>query len=218
MPITYTDKELYVDHPEIPTEKKFRYTDANEIKTVVNANETTLGTVSSVASAAQATANAAQPGDADLTAIAGLTPTNDDFLQRKSGLWANRTIAQVKSDLSIVGYTDWSASLAATGFSSFSLQIAYYRDDGVSVHFVVVLYGTSNSTTFTFKLPTAINALYGTNGLNYISYVSDNGTSLTGRYFVSGSSDTVTLRSTVGGGLFTAAGSKGVQFELTYMK
>ena len=44
---------------------------------------------------------AAQPLDADLTAIAGLTPTNDDILQRKSGAWTNRTLAQLKTDLSL---------------------------------------------------------------------------------------------------------------------
>lgn len=43
-----------------------------------------------------------QPADADLTAIAGLTPANNDFLQRKSGGWINRTIAQVRSDLGVV--------------------------------------------------------------------------------------------------------------------
>jgi hypothetical protein len=42
-----------------------------------------------------------QPLDADLTAIAGLTPNNDDFLQRKSGAWTNRSIAQVSQDLGI---------------------------------------------------------------------------------------------------------------------
>lgn len=48
------------------------------------------------AAAAQA---ASQPLDADLTAIAALTPTNDDVLQRKAGAWTNRTIAQLKTDL-----------------------------------------------------------------------------------------------------------------------
>lgn len=43
-----------------------------------------------------------QPLDADLTAIAGLTPTNDDLIQRKAGAWTNRTIAQVKTDLVLV--------------------------------------------------------------------------------------------------------------------
>jgi len=41
----------------------------------------------------------AQPLDADLTAIAGLTPTNDDIIQRKSGAWINRSIAQLKTDI-----------------------------------------------------------------------------------------------------------------------
>lgn len=40
-----------------------------------------------------------QPVHLDLTAIAGLTPSNDDVLQRKAGAWVNRTIAQLKTDL-----------------------------------------------------------------------------------------------------------------------
>jgi hypothetical protein len=40
-----------------------------------------------------------QPTDADLTAIAALSPTNDDVIQRKSGAWANRTMTQLKTDL-----------------------------------------------------------------------------------------------------------------------
>jgi hypothetical protein len=39
--------------------------------------------------------------NADLTAIAGLAPTNDDVLQRKAGAWINRTLAQLKADLSV---------------------------------------------------------------------------------------------------------------------
>jgi len=42
-----------------------------------------------------------QDTDADLTAIASLTPTDDDILQRKSGAWTNRTPSQVKTDLSL---------------------------------------------------------------------------------------------------------------------
>jgi hypothetical protein len=42
-----------------------------------------------------------QPRDADLTAIAGLTPTDDDLIQRKAGAWTNRTLAQVKTDLAL---------------------------------------------------------------------------------------------------------------------
>lgn len=40
-----------------------------------------------------------QPLDTDLTVIAGLTPSNNDVLQRKSGAWANRTLSQYWTDL-----------------------------------------------------------------------------------------------------------------------
>jgi hypothetical protein len=42
-----------------------------------------------------------QPIDTDLTAIAGLAPTNDDIIQRKAGAWTNRTMAQLKTDLAL---------------------------------------------------------------------------------------------------------------------
>ena len=42
-----------------------------------------------------------QAADADLTAIAALTPANDDVIQRKSGAWTNRTPAQLKTDLAL---------------------------------------------------------------------------------------------------------------------
>lgn len=42
-----------------------------------------------------------QPLDSDLTAIAALTPADNDVVQRKSGVWTNRTPAQVKTDLSL---------------------------------------------------------------------------------------------------------------------
>lgn len=58
----------------------------------------------------------AQPKDSDLTDFAGLSPTNDDVLQRKSGAWASRSIAQLKADL---GYgtmaAQASSSVAITG-------------------------------------------------------------------------------------------------------
>lgn len=42
-----------------------------------------------------------QPLDADLTTIAALTPVNNDIIQRKAGVWTNRTPAQFKTDLSL---------------------------------------------------------------------------------------------------------------------
>lgn len=42
-----------------------------------------------------------QPVDVDLTEIAGLSAADNDLVQRKSGLWVNRSLAQVKADLSL---------------------------------------------------------------------------------------------------------------------
>lgn len=42
-----------------------------------------------------------QPLDSDLTTIAALSASNDDIIQRKVGVWTNRTIAQYKSDLAV---------------------------------------------------------------------------------------------------------------------
>lgn len=41
-----------------------------------------------------------QPLDSDLTTIAGLTATTDNFIQSKASAWASRTPAQVTADLS----------------------------------------------------------------------------------------------------------------------
>lgn len=50
----------------------------------------------------QSALDAKQASDGDLTTFAGLSPSNDDLLQRKAGAWANRTPAQVKTDLALV--------------------------------------------------------------------------------------------------------------------
>jgi hypothetical protein len=44
-----------------------------------------------------------QPLDSDLTTIAGLTATTDNFMQAKSSAWASRTVAQVTTDLQATG-------------------------------------------------------------------------------------------------------------------
>lgn len=47
-----------------------------------------------------------QAANSDLTSIAGLTPANDDIIQRKAGAWTNRTVAQYKADLSLGALAD----------------------------------------------------------------------------------------------------------------
>jgi hypothetical protein len=41
--------------------------------------------------------------DSDLTSIAGLSPANDDVVQRKGGVWSNRTMAQLSTALMATG-------------------------------------------------------------------------------------------------------------------
>lgn len=50
-------------------------------------------------------AHGGQPLDSDLTAIAGLSPTNNDVIQRKSGAWTNRTLAQIRPEILDEGIT-----------------------------------------------------------------------------------------------------------------
>lgn len=80
--------------------------------TVSNAEFQYLG---GVTSDIQTQLNAKQASDADLTTIAGLTPSNDDFLQRKADAWTNRTVAQVKTDLGVPTYARYVALLSQTG-------------------------------------------------------------------------------------------------------
>lgn len=54
-----------------------------------------------VSTATQTALDGKQSLDSDLTTIAGLTATTDNFLQAKSSAWASRTPAQVKTDLSL---------------------------------------------------------------------------------------------------------------------
>lgn len=54
-----------------------------------------------------------QPLDSDLTAIAGLTPSNDDVIQRKAGAWINRTMAELWADLKALADAIYAYALPA---------------------------------------------------------------------------------------------------------
>jgi hypothetical protein len=65
----------------------------------------------------------------DVATIEGLSPSNDDILQRKAGAWANRTIAQLLTDLAAAGttfqpldsdLTSWAGVTRAAGFDTFA--------------------------------------------------------------------------------------------------
>ena len=65
----------------------------------VTASVTELNYIDGVTSAIQTQLGNKQPLDSDLTTIAGLTATTDNFLQSKSSAWASRTPAQAAVDL-----------------------------------------------------------------------------------------------------------------------
>lgn len=78
------------------------WTDADTLGTLAVATYPSLAElayVKGVTSAIQTQLNNKQPLDSDLTTIASLTATSDNFLQAKSSAWASRTPTQVTADL-----------------------------------------------------------------------------------------------------------------------
>jgi hypothetical protein len=96
--ITYDSKGLVTSGSDATTAD---IADSTNKRYVTDANLTTIGNTSGVNTGDQ-NLSGLQPLDSDLTAIAALTPSNDDIIQRKSGAWTNRTPSQFKTDLVLV--------------------------------------------------------------------------------------------------------------------
>jgi hypothetical protein len=120
-----------------------------------------------------------QPLDSDLTAIAGLTATTDNFLQAKSSAWASRTVAQVSVDLQATGLvTD------AVGFRTLpqnSQSTAYTTVAADSGKHLLHPSGDANARTFTidsnanvaYPVGTAITFVNETSQVLSIAITSD---------------------------------------------
>jgi len=74
--------------------------DSSDKRYVTDAQLVVIGNTSGTNTGDQSLAGL-QPIDSDLTAIAAISPSNDDVIQRKAGAWTNRTMAQVKTDLAL---------------------------------------------------------------------------------------------------------------------
>lgn len=102
-------------------------------------NSTKAASTAYVEAAVTAGGGSYQPLDADLTTIAGLTATTDNFIQSKSSAWASRTPAQVAADLSslikpteciVIACSDETTALTAgTAKVTFRMPYAFTLSD-----------------------------------------------------------------------------------------
>lgn len=142
----------------MPIDQIVNLQDGDEVRTILNSVVTQVNTNTT-------DITTKQPLDADLTAIAALTPSNDDFMQRKSGAWANRTIAQVKTDLAINNVDNTSdvdkpvstAQAAANTVIYDSLLASSQQIYSASKVYWNV---TPDNTSITISLLAQVNALY----------------------------------------------------------
>lgn len=123
---------------------------------------------------------AAQPVDADLTAIAGLTATTDNFMQAKAGAWASRTIAQVKTDLAINNVDNTSNATERAATATLSGKRITPRVDTVASASTVTPTGDASDlyTVTALAAAATIAAPSGTpvNGQKLLLRIKDNGT------------------------------------------
>ena len=118
-----------------------------------------------ISTAQQTALNGKQDLDSDLTAIAALSPTNDDLIQRKSGAWTNRTPAQFKTDLSLtkfdvgLGNVDNTSDVSKT-FSTSQIISGTFADARIS---------QSSVTQHQAALSIASSQVTGTKTSSYIS-------------------------------------------------
>jgi hypothetical protein len=89
--------------------------------------------------------------DSDLTAIAGLSPSNDDLIQRKSGAWTNRIMAQLLGDLITNGLT-WTDVTFTNSWANYSLGYSacqYTKVFGVILIKGLITGGSAGNSAFT---------------------------------------------------------------------
>lgn len=85
-----------------------------------------------ISTATQIALDNKQDLDSDLTSIAGLTPSNDDIIQRKAGSWVNRTLAQLWVDLKdlTVTLTNKTLAVASNSITGTASRVAQFGAGG----------------------------------------------------------------------------------------
>ena len=136
--------------------------------------ECTTGTATDLAvtpEGLKTVADTKQPIDNDLTAIAAISPANDDFIQRKSGIWVNRTAAQAAVDIATAlqfmsgawtSYTPiWTAVTTNPSLGNGTLNGRYVRSGRTITGYVNLVAGsttTYGSGDYAFSIPVAASA------------------------------------------------------------
>lgn len=97
-----------------------------------------------------------QAWDADLDAFAALGASNDDIVQRKAGAWANRTIAQLLTDLQGTGSSAGSAGFRGLPQNSRSaVYTTVLADAGGHIY-----HPSADTTARTFTIDSNANVAY----------------------------------------------------------
>lgn len=122
--------------------------------------------------------------NADLTAISGLSPSNDQVLQRKAGAWTVRTPGQLKTDL---GLTKADVALSSVddvqqlplSYLDTDSALAADSDSKVASQKAIKAYVDARAAGFAFKLPvravsTSNITLSGAQTIDGVSIVAGN--------------------------------------------
>lgn len=102
-----------------------------------------------------------------LTQIAGLTPSNDDVIQRKAGVWVNQSMSQLETDLGGIGWKLISDNLLSSDTSSFDLTSipATYK------HLKLLVSARSTRSTGATTTDKVLFKLNNDTGSNYVARV-----------------------------------------------
>jgi hypothetical protein len=179
-----TDTPGQTDTNWVITENNFGYVAEN------SANKS--GTISASATL-YPTHNAviayAQPIDSDLTAIAAIAPSNDDIMQRKAGVWVNRTLAQLRADLGYIVSLFLGPSTALTN-QALAKQ-PFGNSSGHAARFDATLFTQIRLSTAIFTSSASVNS-----PRLYPEYSTDNVTWITLGAGTVASGDAITMAST----------------------